>query len=42
MKLLNNVQLVCQPVDIQAARTSELPEDGQELMPKHVGAVIDQ
>jgi len=29
-------------VDIKAARNYELPEDGQELRPKHVGAITNQ
>ena len=28
--------------DIQAAQTHALPEDGQGLRPKHVGAIIKQ
>jgi hypothetical protein len=28
-------------VDIQAAQTHKLPEDGQEPRPKHVGEVIN-
>jgi len=28
-------------VDIQAAQTHKLPEDGQELRPRHVGAIIN-
>ena len=28
-------------VDIQAAQTYEIYEDGQELRPKHVGAIIN-
>ena len=29
-------------VDIQAAQSYELPEDGQELRPKYFGAIINQ
>jgi hypothetical protein len=36
------VKLFAKQLDLEATHNYEPPEDCQELMPKHVGAIIDQ